>query len=272
MSAETYNKIRRILFSTANNPTKGFSVAYEWMEKTYRKQLGAQSYCGLMAELRFYERYGKEFYLTVAGDMGEHADFAGMFGSRPARFDVTTNIGFKKFRDYEPFMGTGPSYKIALLDQGSFEVIDVLDLAFPRCNCCGGHLFPAIVLLDQNYNCHGESQWTNDQLLIDVCAGCEEYIERQRYTHSGLFSTQEHYDAFAGYDDDDFAEESTEQHVVSSYKYFRRQYSDYLMAVGSHNYIITEPKGGGHWAINFNFVNAAVSNEMPNEIECSSEI
>lgn len=175
MSAETYNKIRRIIFCTANDRTKGFSVAYEWMEKTYRRQLDTQSYRGLMAELRFYERHRKDFYLTVAGDMGEHADFAGMFGSRPARFDVTTNINFKKFINYEPFMGTGPSYKIALLDQENFEVIDVLDLAFPRCNCCGGHLFPAIVLLDQNYNRHGESQWTNDQLLIDVCAGCEEY-------------------------------------------------------------------------------------------------
>ena len=272
MSPETYNKIRKILFCTANNPAQGFSVAYEWMENTYRKQLDAKSYYGLMAELRFYERYGKEFYLTVAGDMGEHADFAGMFGSRPARFDVTTNIDFKKFCDYEPFIGTGQSYKIALLDQGNFEVIDVFDLAFPRCNHCGGHLFPAIVLLNQNYNHHSESQWTNDQLLIDVCAECEEYIERHRYAHSGLFSPQEYDDALVSPDDEDVAEESPEQYVVSVYKYFRRQYSDYLMAVGSHNYIVTEPTGGGHWAINFNFVNAAVSSEMPNELECSHEI
>lgn len=270
MSAEIYNRIRRILFCTANNPVKGFSVAYEWLEKTYRKQLDTKSYCGLMAELRFYERYGREFYLTVAGDMGEHADFAGMFSSQPARFDVTTNINFKSFCDYEPYMGAGPRYKIALLDQGNFEVIDVFDLAFPRCNCCGGHLIPAIVLLNQNYNRHGESQWNNDQLLIDVCTGCEEYIERQRYTHYGLFSPQEHYDAFDG--DEDVAAESTQQHAVSAYKYFRRQHSDFLMAVASHNYIITEPKGGGHWAINFNFVNAAVSSDMPNEIECAHEI
>ncbi|MFY2643160.1 hypothetical protein ACOTDF_16520 [Achromobacter insuavis] len=272
MSAQTYNNIRRILFSTANNSEKGFSVAYDWMEKTYRHQLDQRSYVGLMAELRFYERHGRDFCLTVAGDMGEHADFAGMYGSRPARFDVTTNIGFKKFGDYEPFMGTGPSYKIALLDQGNFEVIDVLDLAFPRCNFCGGYLFPAIVLLGQNYSRDGESQWTNDQLLIDVCAGCEEYIEKNRFSHFGLFSPQEHYNAFAGSDDDEFAAESAEQHVISAYKYFRRQHSDYLMAVGSHNYKTTEPRGGGYWTINFNFVNAAVANEMPSEIECPNEI
>ena len=182
MSAENYNRIRRILFSAANDPRKGFEVAYEWMENTYRKQLDAKNYRGLMAELNFYQRYGREFFLTVAGDMGEHADFAGAFGSQPARFDVTTNINFKRFETYEPFMGVGPAYKIASMDKDNFEVIDVLDLAFPRCDQCGGHLMPAIVLLNQNYNRHGESQWTNDQLLIDVCTGCEVYTDKQRFT------------------------------------------------------------------------------------------
>mgnify|MGYP007082236419 CR=1 FL=1 len=270
MSAEEYNKIRRILFSAANSPSKGFSVAYEWLEQTYRKQLDIPSYHGILAELKFYEQYAKDFYLTVAGDMGEHADFAGMYGSKPARFDVTTNLHFKSFRDYEPYMGTGPTYKIALLDKGNFEVIDVFDLAFPRCRACGGHLIPAIVLLGQNYNSRGESNWTNDQILIDVCTDCEEYTEKQRFTHSGLFSPSEYYDSFG--EDDDLAVGATEDHVVSAYKYFRRQSSDYLMAVGSHNYAITDPDGGGYWAINFNFINSAVAQAMPFEIECSHEL
>lgn len=270
MSAETYNKIRRIIFSAANNPGKGFSVAYEWLEQTYRKQLDAPSYHGILAELKFYQRYGREFYLTVAGDMGEHADFAGVVGSTPARFDVTTNITFKSFSDYEPYMGSGPSYKIALLDKGNFEVIDVFDLAFPKCHGCGGHLIPAVVLLDQNYNRHGESSWTNDQLLIDVCVGCEEYTKKQRFTHSGLLSPGEYYDPSGP--DDGSAADATQAHVVSAYKYFRRQSADNLMAIASHNYVITEPDGGGHWAINFNFVNSAVAQAMPVEIECSHEL
>ena len=270
VSAELYNRIRKILFSAANDQTKGFPAAYEWMEKTYRKQLDHKSYCGLIAELMFYERYRSDFCLTVAGDMGEHADFAGMYGTQPARFDVTTNISFKNFCIYEPYMGQGPIYKIALLDQGNFEVIDVFDLAFPNCNYCGGYLIPAIVLLNQNYNRRGEPLMSNDQLSIEVCTGCKEHTETLRHTHYGLFSPSECYDAFG--DDYDLAEKATEQHLISTYKYFRRQYSDYLMAVGSHNYVVTEPKGGGHWAINFNFVNKAVSREMPIEIECFREI
>lgn len=270
MSAENYNRIRRILFSTANDRTKGFSLAYEWLEKTYRKQLDMRSYHGILAELKFYERHGEDFYLTVAGDMGEHADFAGMFGSRPARFDVTTNIDFKSFLDYEPYMGAGPIYKIALLDKGNFEVIDVFDLAFPKCNECGGHLIPAIVLLGQNYNRRGESSWTNDQLLIDVCAGCEEYTEKDRLTNSFLLSPGEYFDSLGT--DDDHAALATEEHVVSSYKQFRRQCSDYLMAVGSHNYTTTDHDGGGHWAIKLNFVNSAVAQAMPFEIERTHEL
>ena len=37
-----------------------------------------------------------------------------------------------------PHTGNGPRYEIALLDQSSFRVIDVLDLAFAPCQYCGG--------------------------------------------------------------------------------------------------------------------------------------
>lgn len=248
MGPETYNRIRRILFSAANNPCQGFSVAYEWMEQTYRSQLDVKSYNGLTAELAFYQRHRQEFHLTVAGDMGEHADFVGTVGSRLTRFDVTTNIAFKDFLSYEPFLGDGISYKIALIDQTNFQIIDVFDLAFPHCNSCGGHLIPAVILLDQNYNRHGDPLLTNDQLLIEVCTGCSDYIVKDRYTHYGLSSHQEIYDAVDGcYDDNSghFALDAARRHLLWSYKYFRRQYSDYLMAVGSHNYRMTEPKGGG---------------------------
>lgn len=273
MGPMTYNKIRRILFSVANNPSQGFSLAYDWMEQTYRKKLDVKSYRGLMAGLKFYEKHQREFRLTVAGDTGEHADFAGTFGSTPTRFDVTTNTAFKKFSDYEPFLGDNIAYKIALLDQTDFRILDVFDLAFPCCAACGGYLIPAVVLLDQNHNRRGEPQLTNDQILVDVCARCNSYIEKERYTHYGLFSTREIYDAI---DDNGsgnfFALSLVEQHLSSTYKYLRRQYSDYLMALGSHRYRMTEPKGEGYWTIYFDFKNRAVSCEIPEEIACSHEI
>lgn len=272
MSAETYNRIRRILLSVSNDPKRGFSAAYDMMESTYRRQLDPQGYVGLMAELRFYETHGREYCLTIGGDMGEHADFAGVYGAEPTRFDVTTNLAFKRFEDYEPFMGKGLAYKIALLDRQNFEIVDVLNLAFPKCKSCGCHLFPAIVLLGQNYNRHGESRWSNDQVLLDVCGGCEEIIERERFSHYGLFSVDENFDNGYGLDDEVSAFERNRDYAVSAYKSFRRKCSDYLMAVGSHRYLMTEPDGSGHWAIYFDFVNNAVASSMPRYVECSHEI
>ncbi|MGZ8880410.1 MAG: hypothetical protein ACXW1N_08870, partial [Halobacteriota archaeon] len=114
-----------------HDQSKGFSCAYDYLEG-YRQKLGAASYLGLKAELNFYQKHSREFGLTVAGDMGEHADFAGSYGGQLARFDVTTNLSYKSFSDYEPYMGVGSRYKIALLDQNNFEVLDVFRSCFSK--------------------------------------------------------------------------------------------------------------------------------------------
>ena len=138
-----YNRVRRILFSTAQNRSKGFGLAYEWLEKSYRAKLGPRGHAGLLAELKFYERYRHEFKLTVAGDMGEHADFSGEYRGAASRFDVTTNVSFKKFETYEPFLSDGPEYKIVVVDPRSLDVSDVISLAFRRC-ACGGYRLPSM--------------------------------------------------------------------------------------------------------------------------------
>jgi hypothetical protein len=260
MSAEDYNRIRRILFSTVHDPKKGFETALEFLEKTYRYQLGPAGYVGMRAELAFYQRHRAEFALTVAGDMGEHADFAGVLGGEATRFDVTTNISFKRFADYEPYMGEGLRYKIALMDSGSFEIVDVFDLAFRICEDCGRHRIPSFVLFGQNLDANGEGKWTNDQLLIDVCLGCERIVELDRFTTSGLLSIDD-----ATYGTAEEAEPgSARMYALDTYKYLRRRFAaDYLMAVGSPAYRVTSRDGDGLWEVRFAFVNRAVANEMP---------
>lgn len=83
MSAETYNRIRRILFSTVHNPQQGMAKAREYLER-YKKRLGPNGYVGLKAELEFYERHRGDFALTVAADVGEHADFSGVLSGSKA--------------------------------------------------------------------------------------------------------------------------------------------------------------------------------------------
>jgi hypothetical protein len=40
----------------------------------------------------------------------------------------------------------------------------------------------------------------------------------------------------------------------------------------SHHYKITSPDGGGYWCLDMHFQNKAVSDVIPLEIECASEI
>lgn len=268
--AETYNRIRRIVFSGVHK--NGFDEALKWLASTYRAQLTSDHYRGLKAELAFYRAYGKELQLTVAGDMGEHADFSGLYQGEACRFDVTTNLAYKNFSSYEPFMGEGPRYKIALFDQSSFEMIDVLDLAFKPCTDCGGHLIPCVALLDQNYNWQGDAQWTNDQLLMDVCTGCQQYVERDRFTTTGLFSPQEVFDSFNDHEDSAPARAATQEHLLRAYRYFRPAVDANLMALAEHAYNITECDGGGYWAFRIVFANKAVAAELPAEIECPHEV
>lgn len=265
MSAEEYNKIRRIIFSTANNPKHGFSVAREWLETTYRPKLDNKGYAGLKAELLFYERHRSDFALTVAGDMGEHADFAGMYRGAPTRFDVTTNIDYKKFRDYEPYMGDGTHYQVALLDSTNFEIIDVFDLAFERCSC-GGHLIPVVTMLDGNHNRHGDPLWHNDQVAINICSECNQFVEVNRFFNQTRFSPKEYLN-YLPFEGDDEINQAYKQYCVENYKYFRRTVQDNLMGIAEVAYIPDGYKGEeGYWGLGFSFLNRAVQAAFPRPI------
>lgn len=261
MSAKTYNDIRRIIFSTAHDPEKGFSVAAEWLETTYKRQLDYPSYLGLKAELNFYEKHRRDFFLTVAADTGEHADFAGNFEGIPTRFDVTTNINYKKFRDYEPYVGDGARYHIALLDKQNFEIIDVFDLAFDRCTC-GGHLIPFITMLDGNHNRHGDPLWHNDQAELHICSACQQFVEVNRFYNQIRFSPQEYYNDLLDLEDDERSG-LYEKYCLENYKYFRRTHQENLMGIAAPTYVNAGYKGeDGYWALGFAFLNRAVEKDF----------
>jgi hypothetical protein len=266
-SAEKYNRIKRILFCTATDPNKGFDKTYEWMEQTYRKKLGPNGYVGLMAELKFYERYKRDYKLTVAADTGDHADFSGIYGLEATRFDITTNLSYKRFKDYEPFLGDGPSYRIVLVDKSNFEVVDLVPLAFERCNC-GGYLIPFILLMDQKYSNDGVSRWSNDQFQMKICSNCADFEMLDRYTHHFLYSPAEFEDGLP----EDMPRKdrlrSINEYILDAYKFFRREFCDEIMGVAEHSYKVTGRKGEGFWTFNFHFKNQVVANEIPDDVDC----
>lgn len=269
MNAKIFNEIRRILFCAANDPKKGFSTAFEWLEGYKdRKNIDIQSYVGLKAELSFYQKFKKDFALTVAGDMGEHADFAGFIDKTPVRIDVTTNASYKSLKEYEPFLCDGFDYKIAIFDSKNFEIIDVLDLAFHKCTSCGeSHAFPIALLLSENFNSKGESKWSNDQLLIDICPICSHFEEKQRFEHQFLFSPSEFVINLTDMFDEHEANTLIDNYIADQYRYMKKLFNVELMGIAENTYEITDQKGGGFWGVSFNFKNGIVEDKLPRIIE-----
>lgn len=224
-SASIYNEKRRIIFSTFHK--HGAETAFQYLEG-YQRALGPAGYIGLRAELEFYVKYRKEFSLTVAGDMGEHADFAGVMGRAPVRFDVTTNKSYKKLREYEKFVCDGFDYKIAIFDQANWEIIDVLELSFPKCSGCGdSFIFSLALLHPMNYNRRGDPLWHNDQEIIDFCPCCGIQKSIPIFNTTVRTYTEIYNDASSFIDDSNDDGESVNEYVInelrSSVKFLEKE-------------------------------------------------
>lgn len=248
--AEIYNQKRRIIFSTYD---KDPALARQWLDD-YKSTLGPRGYAGLKAELAFYEKHRGDFQLVPALDAGDATDFAGVIDGRGHRIDVTTNVAYKRLASYEPLQAQGDSYKIAVYDGRRFDLIDV---NFPFCSSCKvGRVLPTAALLSENFNDRGESQWSNDQILVEICGSCGDYKEANRETTFGLFDFDYWYRELG------LAAEEVKEvgaapidvraeikaHAANAMRYLGKRFDRMLVGVGSPHYEITDPRNGdGEW-------------------------
>ena len=58
---------------------------------------------GLRAEIDFWVIGSVDFKLTMANDSGSHTDYVGVIDNENCRIDVTTNLDYKRLRDYQKF-------------------------------------------------------------------------------------------------------------------------------------------------------------------------
>ncbi len=252
--AEVYNEKRRIIFAQM---LKDPAVAKQWLER-YRATLGSRGYAGLAAEVAFFEQHQKDMDLVVTADIGDATDFVGVIGGLQHRIDVTTNVHFKRLAAYEPLQLAGARYKVALLDQGRFELIDI---NFPFCpHCKTGRVLPTGLLLEENRNAQGESQWSNDQLLVNICSSCGEVEVAGRTTTPFLYDFESLYRELnaAKHDAEDLG--GTPIDVKTEVAAYARRASRYLsdrfgmrlVAVGGKAYQITNPSDAeGFWTVRF---------------------
>lgn len=252
--AEVYNEKRRIIFAQMQ---KDVAVAKSWLNG-YRNALGPAGYAGLKAEVAFFEQHHKHLNLVVAADVGDATDFVGFVDGAMHRIDVTTNIAFKRLASYEPLQLEGALYKVAVFDHGRFELVDI---NFPFCgHCRGGRILPTAVLLEENHNQHGDSQWSNDQLLVNICSACGEVEVADRITTPFLYDFESLYrdlneakleaEDLGGVPIDVRAE--VDAYARRASRYLSDVFGTRLVAVGGKSYEITNPRDGdGYWTVKF---------------------
>ena len=268
--ASLYNKHRRILFSKTHRD--GFDKGQEYLESVLKGILSRPSYIGLREEFFFYKKYGEELDLTVAGDVGDHTDFAGKYNNESSRFDVTTNIEYKKLRDYERFQGKGINYYVALMNKDSDELVDIFDINFPICSECGNRMFE-VLLVSPNRNSRGELTYGLSDVTAILMCPYDPIFHSKNITYNIYGMTD--YTTFVEElpDENEFKEvgfrkyktykkmikDEPKLNALQDVKFFRKEFERNLVATGSPEYIITNPSDGdGFWGTHFYWINPIV--------------
>lgn len=264
MSPQIYNEKRRIIFSTYHG--NGRDLAFQYLEG-YRNALGPAGYSGLRAEIEFYDKFRNEFNLTVAGDVGEHADFAGLYGRQPVRFDVTTNLNSKELKTYEKFICDGFDYKIALFDQRNWEIIDVLELSFPKCNTCGdSFLFPLALLKSGNFNHRGDPLWHNDQEIIELCPRCGHINHKSDIYNTTIRSSSEVWSDIPDESNDEDRNNLYLAELQTSVKYLSKVATSNLVGLVEEGFIQEHKYADGYNAYYFPYLAGVVRRQFPSRL------
>ena len=265
--AAIYNEKRRILFSTYYKRNLGPSAAFEYLEK-YKQTLTDAHYIGLKAELEFFDKYKSDFKLCVAADVGDHTDFSGIDSSGSMRIDVTTCMDMKSLSDYEPFIKEGEKYKIAIIDKTNWELSSLVDISFPSCIECGdSFLFKVGVMMGENYNRHGESQWSYDQKLLNVCPSCYYHEIIETITTPFMPQVSEFVKELPEEMSTDEKCEKIKEYKSDVFKYLKKSFDPHLMGFAEYDYQIYDRDGDGSWGLDFLFVNKFVDNYLDDFIE-----
>jgi hypothetical protein len=251
-NAQYYNKTRRIVFSLYHKKGKGYTAALNYLQSQKRK-LNPSSFIGLMAELKFYHAYRREFELTVAADVGDKCDFAANIDQEAFRIDVTTNFDYKRYDEYEPFVKDGTKYQIALIDRENFELHELIDINFPNCEECGeGRLFDLAFLGDENITMAGNRSWNYDQIHFQYCNICLSVYEISKITTVQLPDLEtlqgqisKYAESQTGYEKDEYKsvfEEEYNLQLKGIKSYLKNQFERIPFGFYSNSYTIIEPK------------------------------
>lgn len=127
-SASNYNQKKAIVFSIYNRD--GIKSAVQYLDDCHDNgDIDIKGYVGLKAEIKFYNRYRKEFTLDPVWDYGIKCDFVGNInGTNNVRLDVTTNLMFKdELALFNLQVDSGRIYKYVKVNPDDGKIVKIVD-------------------------------------------------------------------------------------------------------------------------------------------------
>ena len=244
--AEKYNKVKNVTFSLLNK--NGVVAAYKYLN-SQMSELPLHAWYGLKAELDFYTKYKTNYSLTPSLDYGIKCDFSGMIDEgQLCRIDVTTNIEYKKLKDYDPIQKKdGMLYKIVVMNKDTGKIEDIFDLNFPPDNH-GGKLFDVALFMPMDYNGHGEPRYNPYQRIVTISSKtgnviCEKALVTDWYLPDIHTKMSEIYEAYDDYDgNEDIEGDELRGYLCEAAKLLTKTTDLNIVACGQTNREIIDPR------------------------------
>ncbi len=267
--ANTYRNYRAKYFAIAQK--HGFKTAYYVLEKDREQfNLSPQDYSGLLSEIIFLEFHSDDMDLSPTLDCGDHCDFRGSYEQKNARFDVTSNLDYKKLEDFEPFQKKGKPYYIALIDTAKKKVDRIIDINIPFCDTCGGRLINTVIIGNIEHTRQGTP--TQTERIVKVCSN--------DITHNVDFNSFEYFVPSMGdeaeYLHELYADENPtelkkqieslpQKHGVDNSLFFSKLIEEKVHACAHEVYTMTDKDGDGYWETKLFWTTDLVDTIYPSE-------
>lgn len=249
--AITYRNYRAKYFAIAKK--HNFKTAYYILDQDRVKfNYSLQDYTGLLSELIFLEHHHDDMDLTPTLDCGDHCDFRGFYEQSQARFDVTSNLDYKKLKDFEPFQKKGKPYYIVLIDTTKKTVDRIIDINIPFCDICGGRLISTVIIGNVEYTRQGTP--TQTERIIKVCSNDLSHnidFKSFEYVVPTMGDEQEYLHAQYGDENPDELNANIDllpqKHGVNNSLFFSKLIEDKIHACAHDVYTMTDKDGDGYW-------------------------
>lgn len=243
--AELYNKVKKITFSLLNKD--GETKAYNYL-KCNKSVLPIKAWKGLKAELDFYVGYKNKYCLTPSLDYGIKCDFTGTIEKgQMCRIDVTTNINFKKLKDYDPILQRDKMiYKIVVMNETG-KLDDIFDLNFLPDNH-GGKLFDVALFMPTDYNSQGDTRNNPYQRIVTVSSATGLIVEEKEIVTDWYLQDihNKMIDLYEYYEDNDVEEDLVSKelgkYLEDSAKLLSKTTELNIVACGQTNREIIDPR------------------------------